>query len=363
MQDYSKDHDLSSYHIDLPDELIAQHPTGVREQSRLMVLDRKSGKSSIIKFCDIGRFLPQDALLVANNTKVLPARMMGAKEKSGGKVEFLLLTPLPLVEVREGAGGGRSAQVEGLLRSSKGMREGEEVLFPGGMQGKVLRREAYGRCQILLFWQGDLAALFETHGSMPLPPYIRRPDGMEDRERYQTVYSDTAKTGSVAAPTAGLHFTSGLIDQLRSQGLGWAEVSLYVGYGTFSPVRTKDVRHHDMHAEFFEISEAAALEINEAKQSGRPVVAVGTTTVRTLEGAARGHDGITAGTGWTDIYIYPGYEFQVVDHMVTNFHLPGSSLILMVSAFAERKTVLAAYRKAIQNKMRFFSYGDSMLIL
>lgn len=358
----SPDFQLSSYVYDLPEERIAQQPAARRDESRLLVLDRATGRTAVRRFADLPGLLPPGALLVANNSRVVPARLFGRKP-SGGRVEFLLLTPPPLLEVEEAADGSRTALAKGLLRASKAPRPGDEVRFGPGLRLVVEERREYGQCMVRLFWRGEIGALLATLGRLPLPPYIRRPDTAEDAERYQTVYANPARAGSAAAPTAGLHFTPKLRSELERRGFGWAEVTLYVGYGTFSPVRCSDVRQHRMHPEYIEISEETARAVAQAKAEGRPVAAVGTTTARTLEGAFAATGRIGAFAGWTDIYILPGRAFRVVDNLLTNFHLPESSLLIMVSALAGRETVLAAYREALEQGFRFFSYGDAMLIL
>ncbi|MFO7597720.1 MAG: tRNA preQ1(34) S-adenosylmethionine ribosyltransferase-isomerase QueA [Desulfocurvibacter africanus] len=355
--------DLQSYCFELPEELIAQQPGQSREASRLMVLERATGHRRIAPFTDIGAFLPPGALLVANNSRVLPARMFGHK-LTGGRVEFLLLTPLPLLAAKEpDADGFRNAQAEGLLRSAKKSKPGERIEFSDDFHLIVEARGDFGKSQVTLHWRDDLAAHFMRQGHLPLPPYIRRPDTDSDRERYQTVYSREDKLGSAAAPTAGLHFSTELKASLAAAGFSWAELTLYVGYGTFSPVRVRDIREHTMHREYIEIPEATAAAIREAKSQGRPVVAVGTTSARALEGAFAQTGCVAAFTGWTDIFMRPGYEFKVVERLLTNFHLPGSSLIMLVSALAGREAVQDAYRHAVQERMRFFSYGDAMLVL
>lgn len=353
---------LADYRFDLPEENIAQEPAAERDASRLMILDRATGKTEATQFSSILDRLPENALLVANNSRVLPARIFGQKE-TGGKVEFLLLTPLPLIEEKQEADGWKTAAVEGLLRSSKRNRPGSVIRFDPELELEVVATHDFGRADVRLRWKNDLATLFIRLGHLPLPPYIRRPDSDEDRERYQTTFANRENLGSVAAPTAGLHFTPDLRARLAEAGFGWEEVTLYVGYGTFSPVRCEDIREHSMHREYFSVSERTAAAVREARASGRPVVAVGTTSVRTLEGVCRETGGINAHSGWTDIFIYPGYEFQAVDHMITNFHLPESSLLMMVSAFAGRENIRLAYERAVQEKFRFFSYGDAMLIL
>jgi S-adenosylmethionine:tRNA ribosyltransferase-isomerase len=359
-----RDRLLESYDYDLPEESIAQHPAGERGESRLLIYERTSGSMREGRFSEIGAFLPPGSLLVANNSRVLPARIRG-RRSSGGRVEFLLLSPLPLLlgNAVEGDDGWFSTQAEGLLRSSKGLGTGERMEFGEGLELEILRKEEYGRAQVLLSWKGELAAHFLVRGEVPLPPYIRRNPGAEDEERYQTVYAATGRLGSVAAPTAGLHFTPGLRDELARGGHQWAEVTLYVGYGTFSPIRVGDVDNHTMHKEYVQVTEEAARAVSEAKNAGRPVVAVGTTTVRVLESVVAMRGGLEPYEGWTDLYIRPGFRFGAVDHLITNFHLPKSSLLVMVSAFAGRENVLACYERAKASGMRFFSYGDAMLIL
>ncbi len=355
--------DLDSYRFELPEELIAQEPGHRREASRLMVLDRATGGRSSVPFAEIGAHLPPGALLVANNSRVLPARIFGRKA-TGGRVEFLLLTPLPLIAAKEpDADGFRGAPAEGLLRAAKSLRLGERVAFSDDFFLEVLRREDFGRALVRLAWRGDLAAHFMRLGHLPLPPYIRRPDSEADRERYQTIYSREDKLGSAAAPTAGLHFSPAVKAGLLEQGFGWAELTLYVGYGTFSPVRARDIREHAMHREYVEMPAECATAVAKAKAEGRPVVAVGTTSARALEGAFAQTGSLAPFAGWTDIFIRPGYRFNVVDHLLTNFHLPGSSLIVLVAALAGLEPVMAAYAQAVRERMRFFSYGDAMLVL
>lgn len=351
---------LQSYDFDLPEAQIAQDPTEKRGASRLLVLDRDSGEVRDAMFADIPDLLPPGALLVVNNTKVLPARLIGRKE-SGGKVEFLLLTPLALIEPGANADGTKTVTVEGLLKASKGPRQGDRLLFPG-IELRVLEKGEFGRAKVSMRWTGDLAEHFLKQGHIPLPPYIHREDKSEDRTRYQTVYSREDKLGSVAAPTAGLHFTPSIMDALAARDIRMAEVTLYVGYGTFSPVRAHDIREHVMHAEYAEVSEETARAIATAKSEGRPVVAVGTTTSRTLESMATALGEIGPFKGWTDIFIRPGYGFKVVDQLITNFHLPRSSLIIMVCTLAGRQQIIDAYNHAVRQGFRFFSYGDAMLI-
>lgn len=324
-------------------------------------MKRAGGELLFRRFKDLPALLPDNSLLVANNSKVLPARLFGKRE-TGGKVEFLLLTPLPLLDPLPGAGGLR-AEAEGLLRASKGLRPGEMIEMEGGLRVEVEKVGEFGKSKVVLHWSGELAEIFLAHGHQPLPPYIKRPDSAVDFERYQTVYAEESKLGSVAAPTAGLHFTPELRDGLQDAGHLWRELTLYVGYGTFSPVRESDIRRHRMHEEYVEIPSETAKAVAEHKKRGLPVVAVGTTSVRALEGAFAKSGKIAAFAGWTDLFITPGFEFKITDHMLTNFHLPESSLLIMVSAFAGRQAVLNAYNRALVKGFRFFSYGDAMFIL
>ncbi|WP_035040487.1 tRNA preQ1(34) S-adenosylmethionine ribosyltransferase-isomerase QueA [Desulfovibrio sp. X2] len=358
---------LASYDFALPEELIAQHPAPRRDASRLMVVDRAGEGEELARFADLPRILserlPEGALLVANNSRVAPARLFGARA-SGGRVEMLLLTPPPLLEPEPDAVPGFSrARAEVLLRASKTLRRDEELDFGPDLVVRVGARGEFGRHEVELSWRGELAAVLAKQGCMPLPPYIRREAAGDDMERYQTVYASADKAGSVAAPTAGLHFTPEVRADLAARGIEWAEVTLYVGYGTFSPVRAADIRDHRMHAEWVEVPEATAAAVARAKAEGRPVLAVGTTSVRSLEGAFAQTGEPAPFCGTTSIFIRPGFRFRVVDHMLTNFHLPLSSLIIMVSAFAGRVRILSAYDRAVRERFRFFSYGDAMLIL
>ena len=368
-KDIPPDFALSSYVYELPPERIARRPADARDASRLLVLDRSAGAAQTgLHFSDLPEVLaqrfPQGALIIANNSRVFPARVFG-RRKTGGRVELLLLTPLPLLAVSacDGADGWLCAEAEGLVRTAKRMKEGEAAQFDAAFRVVLLERGEYGRCRLRLEWQGDLAMILSEIGHMPLPPYLEREDDAGDRERYQTTYADSGKAGSVAAPTAGLHFTPEVRAQLKAKGFGWAEVTLYVGYGTFSPVRAEDIREHVMHAEHVEVPEKTAAAIREAKAQGRAVVCVGTTSARSLEGMHQICGDVRAFAGDTSIYITPGYEFQVVDALLTNFHLPESSLLIMVSALAGREIIMAAYGEALAREYRFFSYGDAMLIV
>lgn len=347
--------DVADFDFDLPTRLIAQEPAGERSASRLLVLHRPSGK---IEHANVSRFpdlLHAGDLLVVNDTKVFPARLLGARDPSGGSVECLLL--------RKGEGDSWEA----LVHPGQKLQPGTRMIFRGPartLHGEILDRHFHGRRTIRLWSDGndDIDEAIDDIGHVPLPPYIKRQDQPQDRERYQTVYA--RQRGSVAAPTAGLHFTPSILDALTAKGIERVAITLHVGYGTFQPVRTAQVEAHTVDREYFSISETVAQLINRAKQDRRRIVAVGTTTTRALEAAALSGCGIiTPQTGWTDLFIYPGFEFRIANALVTNFHLPMSSLLMLVAAFAGRDRVLAAYREAVQLDYRFYSYGDAMLIL
>jgi S-adenosylmethionine:tRNA ribosyltransferase-isomerase len=354
---------LQSYAFPLPGDRIAQEPAADRAASRLMVLNRADGGVALGNFPDILSFLPERCLLVANNSRVIPARLFG-RRAGGGAAEFLLLTPPPLLETEETADGKR-ARAEGLVRPSGKARPGEVLIFGQDLSLVLVDRQAFGRWSVILQWQGDLPLLLDRHGLLPLPPYIKRPAGDADADRYQTVYARPDKAGSVAAPTAGLHFTPELRRRLARSGRDWAELTLYVGYGTFSPVRCEDIREHVLHAEYVELPGETVQAVARARAEGRAVVAVGTTSVRALEGIRQGRDALPPEgfSGPVRLFLYPGKTFQVVDGLITNFHLPQSSLLMLVAALAGREAVLAAYARAIREEFRFFSYGDAMLIL
>lgn len=356
------DFKLQSYDFTLPENLIAQQPCAERGNSRLLVLDRKKSELHEAYFKDLADFLPSRSLLVANNAKVAPLRLLGSK-KTGGKLEFLLLTPLPAIANSQESSGHYTAEVEGLLRGIKKIAVGESFDFGPYIKVTLLEKQDFGRCRATLSWEAPLSLRLLEQGRLPLPPYIRRePEGF-DLERYQTVFARDAKLGAAAAPTAGLHFTPELKSDLLQAGHRWTELSLYVGYGTFSPVRSEDIREHVMHSELIEISPESAQAVNEAKESGQAVVAVGTTSARSLEGAWQKLGKVAPYSGATDIFIYPGKKIHVVDHMITNFHLPKSSLLMLVSALTGRERLLKAYEEAVKRQFRFFSYGDAMLIL
>ncbi|MBD5641581.1 MAG: tRNA preQ1(34) S-adenosylmethionine ribosyltransferase-isomerase QueA [Desulfovibrio sp.] len=350
MDDYS----LDSYFYELPQELIPQQPPAERGASRLMILTRSgTAPPRHALFNNLIENLPKDALLVANNSRVLPARLLGARPQ-GGKAEFLLLTPLPLVD-----SGNNAALVNGLIRPAAKIRIGDTLNF-GQVKAEILEKRDFGKCLARLSWQGELEKALLRAGTLPLPPYIRRAPCPDDFERYQTLYA--SQPGSIAAPTAGLHFTEAMRRALTKAGIEWQEVSLHVGYGTFSPVRASDIRAHEMHSEYAVIDPAAADKIQQAKREGRPVIAIGTTSARTLEGVFMKVGEVGPFAGMINLFLYPGREFHVIDGLLTNFHLPKSSLLMLVSAFAGRNRIMEAYSEAVKTGYRFFSYGDAMLI-
>ncbi len=334
----------TDFHYDLPPALIAQSPLEQRSASRLLCFDKLSGGLKDRRFSDLPALLNPGDLLVFNNTKVIPARLYGIKA-SGGRVEILVERLLNQQECL--------AQV----RASKSPKAGGLLILEDGSELRVLgRQDSFFHLQ---FVNGDLMALLQNLGHMPLPPYITREDTDRDRRRYQTVYAQTP--GAVAAPTAGLHFDQALLDQLDQKGIQSTTVTLHVGAGTFQPVRVDNIEDHDMHAEWLEVPQSACDAIEAARARGGRVVAVGTTAVRSLEAAAQGGQ-LQPYSGDSRIFIYPPYQFKVVDAMITNFHLPESTLIMLISAFAGREQILAAYQYAVDNRYRFFSYGDAMLI-
>ncbi len=341
---------LNDFDFDLPEELIAQEPLAERTGSRLMVLDRATGDLTIGGFSDIVDHFSSGDVLVINDTRVIPARLLGRKE-SGGKVEVLL--------VRRLAGDDETWIC--LTKASKGPRVGTRLLLGDSLTGTVVEggQDPYKHIQFAC--KGDFLQLIEQIGRMPLPPYIRRDDSQLDKERYQTVFAQNA--GAVAAPTAGLHFTPEILEQLRNKGVEIHPLTLHVGIGTFLPVRVDNIREHRMHEERFTVPVATADAVNQARAEGRRVFALGTTSTRTLEYAVDDQGLLQAGSGSCDLFIYPGYRFHTVDAILTNFHLPRSTLLMLVSAFASRESVLAAYHRAVVEGFRFFSYGDCMLIL
>ena len=336
----------SDFNFYLPERLIAQTPLEKRDNSKLLLLDKYNGHISHKHFFDLPEHLNEGDCLVLNNSRVLPARLIGARS-TGGAVELVLLRDL---------GEGRW---ECLSRPGRKTKPGTTLIFGDGELRACVEGVAEGGNRIVRFdYEGIFLEVLERLGKMPLPPYIR--EELKDSERYQTVYS--RELGSAAAPTAGLHFTKELLEQIASKGVKICFVTLHVGLGTFRPVKEDDIENHDMHSEFCIIPEETACIINSTKQSGGRVIAVGTTSCRTLESFAKADGSLEASSGWTDIFIYPGYKFKCVDALVTNFHLPESTLIMLVSALAGRENVLNAYSTAVENEYRFFSFGDAMFI-
>ena len=336
---------VSDFHFDLPDELIARYPVANRTDSRLMVLGREVGDISHHHFRDLVDFLQPGDLLVMNDTRVIPARLHGRKE-SGGKIEVLVERVLD------------EHSVLAHVRSSKSPKPGARLILEGKIEAEMIERS---EALFLLRFEGEdsVLQLLEEHGHMPLPPYITRDDELTDRERYQTVYG--CKSGAVAAPTAGLHFNDDLFAALEEKGIEKAFVTLHVGAGTFQPVRVESIHDHHMHSEYLEVSEHVVDAVRRTRERAGRIVAVGTTSVRCLETASRGGE-LKPFIGETDIFIYPGYEFQCVDVLVTNFHLPESTLLMLVSAFAGYDNIIDGYKCAVEQKYRFFSYGDAMLL-
>ena len=338
----------SDFYLDLPKELIAQDPLEDRSSSRLLVLDRKTGAREHRIFRDIVEYLNPGDCLVINNTKVIPARLYGAKEGTQAKIEILLL------KRREGD------VWETLVKPGKKAKPGTKISFGDGLlMGEVLDVVDEGNRLIKFTYDGIFEEILDQLGQMPLPPYITHQ--LKDKNRYQTVYAK--HDGSAAAPTAGLHFTPELLRQIEEKGVKIAHVTLHVGLGTFRPVKVEDVTQHHMHSEYFFIEEDQAKLINDTKAAGGRVIAVGTTSCRTLESAV-GEDGkLKATSGWTDIFIYPGYQFKVIDALITNFHLPESTLLMLVSALAGKENIMNAYEEAVKERYRFFSFGDAMFIM
>lgn len=343
---------ISAFDYDLPPDLIAQEPIPERSRSRLLRVDRQSGLLSHHTFVDIGSLLPADCLLVLNDTRVFPARLHGRKS-SGGRIEVLLIHRLP--------GTGEIWEV--LCKGAQSMRVGSRLHFSAELSALWRMAPSEGRGVLEFFPRTDFTSLLERYGEVPLPPYIKRASGSgsADRERYQTVYA--RHPGAIAAPTAGLHFTPELLESLRQRGIETALLTLHVGAGTFQPVRVDDVEAHTMEEEEYEISPAVAERIHAAKKSGRKIIAVGTTTTRALESARDENGVLQAGRRRTALFIYPGFRFQVIDGLITNFHLPRSTLLMLVSAFAGRELILKAYAEAVAQRYRFYSYGDAMVIV
>ncbi len=338
----------SDFYYDLPPELIAQTPLERRDGSRLMTLDKRTGKVEHRHFYDLPGLLRPGDCLVLNDSRVLPARLLGHRDPSGGAVEVLLLVD---------RGEGRW---ECLVRPGRKLRAGQKVVFGDGtlLTAEILEELPGGNRIVRFYYQGIFLEILERLGKMPLPPYIKAE--LNDPERYQTVYS--REVGSAAAPTAGLHFTKPLLELIQNMGVKVCYVTLHVGLGTFRPVKEKDLTQHEMHSEFCTVSQETADVVNQTKAQGGRVVCIGTTSCRTVESWSTEDGVLQAKSGWTDIYIYPGYRFKVLDCLVTNFHLPESTLVMLVSALAGRERILAAYAEAVREKYRFFSFGDAMFI-
>lgn len=338
----------SDFFYDLPEELIAQDPLEDRTASRLLVLDRKTGAVKHKIFSDVIDYLNKGDCLVINNTRVIPARLIGEKEGTGGKVEVLLLKR-------------RANDVwETLVKPGKKLKPGAKITFGDGrLRAEVLEVVEEGNRLVIFHYEGIFEEILDSLGEMPLPPYITHK--LEDKEMYQTVYAKF--DGSAAAPTAGLHFTKELLNKIEEKGIKIASITLHVGLGTFRPVKVDDVNNHHMHTEWYEVNAEAADIINETKRNGGRVICVGTTSCRTIESVADEKGYMKAKTGETDIFIYPGYKFKVMDGLITNFHLPESTLVMLVSAFAGKENVLAAYETAVKERYRFFSFGDAMILI
>ncbi len=337
----------SSYWYKLPEELIAQYPKDKRSKSRLLCLEKASGKIHHKSFSDVIDFLKPTDMLVLNKTKVIPARLLG-KKTTGAQVEIFLLNQKS------------SARWECLVRPGKRLKKGAEVVFGEQFRARIVDYANQGNRIVEFDWRGDFWQNLERNGNMPLPPYIKRESTNIDKKRYQTVYAQ--KQGSVAAPTAGLHFTENLLAKIKTKGVEICEVVLHVGLGTFRPVKANNIKKHKMHSEHCRISKFTANKLNRAKENGQRIIAVGTTTTRTLESFAE-NGKLRSGSHWTDIFIYPGKKLQIIDGLITNFHMPESTLMMLVSAFAGYENIMNAYKIAVDKRYRFFSYGDSMLIL
>ena len=338
----------ADFYFDLPQELIAQDPLEDRSSSRLLVLDRETGKTEHHIFKDVIDYLNPGDCLVVNNTKVIPARLFGTKEGTEAKIEILLLKRK------------ENDVWETLVKPGKKAKPGTRITFGEGLlTGEVIDVVEEGNRLIKFTYDGIFEEILDQLGQMPLPPYITHQ--LKDKNRYQTVYAK--HDGSAAAPTAGLHFTPELLEAIKAKGVNIAHVTLHVGLGTFRPVKVEDVTNHHMHSEFYIVEEDQAKLINETKQRGGKIVSVGTTSCRTLESATDDQGILQAGSGWTDIFIYPGYKFKMIDRLITNFHLPESTLLMLVSALAGKDKIMAAYEEAVKERYRFFSFGDAMLIL
>lgn len=336
----------NEFDYNLPEELIAQHPTKNRDEARMMVLNKNTGEREDKYFYDIIDYLQAGDVLVMNDTRVIPARLFGHRPEKEEKIEVFLLN------------NTEGSKWEVLVRPGKKMKIGTEVIFSEELSCKVLEIKEDGNRIVEFYYEGIFNEILDRLGNMPLPPYIK--EKLKDNEDYQTVYSKNP--GSVAAPTAGLHFTKKLLEKIEAKGIKLAYLTLNVGLGTFRPVNEDEITDHKMHSEFYTLSEETAEILNEAKKEGRRIIAVGTTSIRTLEAVYQKNGKICADSGWTDIFIYPGFEFKVVDAIITNFHLPKSTLIMLIAAFTSKDIILNAYNDAVGKKYRFFSFGDCMFI-
>ncbi|MBE6072575.1 MAG: tRNA preQ1(34) S-adenosylmethionine ribosyltransferase-isomerase QueA [Clostridium butyricum] len=339
--------DVKDFDFYLPEELIAQHPLEKRDASRLMVLNKETGEITHRTFHDVIEYLNKGDTLVLNNTRVMPARLIGEKENTGGKIEFLLLKRI------------EGDKWECLAKPGKSAREGRRFTFGDGkLKAEVIDVLENGNRIVEFYYEGIFEEVLDSLGEMPLPPYIH--EKLDDRERYQTVYSK--ENGSAAAPTAGLHFTQELLGQIKEKGINIVYLTLHVGLGTFRPVKVNNIEEHEMHSEFYILSKESADIINETKKRGNKVISVGTTSTRTLETIGDENGFVKEQSGWTNIFIYPGYKFKVVDKLITNFHLPESTLIMLVSTLAGKENTMKAYEEAVKERYRFFSFGDAMFI-
>nr|WP_242693007.1 tRNA preQ1(34) S-adenosylmethionine ribosyltransferase-isomerase QueA [Staphylococcus simiae] len=339
---------IEEFDYDLPESLIAQTPLKDRDHSRLLVMDRHSGELTHLHFKDVIDYFNPGDTLVLNDTRVMPARLFGLKKETGAKVEMLMLTQIE----------GNDWEV--LLKPAKRIKVGNKLTFgEGKIIAECIKELDQGGRIMRLYYDGILQERLDELGEMPLPPYIK--ERLDDPDRYQTVYAK--ESGSAAAPTAGLHFTDDLLTQIRDKGVNIAFITLHVGLGTFRPVSVDNIDDHEMHSEYYQMSQATADLLNETKSNHHRIISVGTTSTRTLETIRRDHDHFVATSGWTDIFIYPGFQFKAIDGQITNFHLPKSTLVMLVSAFSSRQNVLNAYRTAVEQQYRFFSFGDAMLII
>ena len=340
---------LSDFKFNLPERLIAQEPVNPRDSARMLVVNREDGSFEDKQFRDFPNYLNKGDALVINITKVFPARLKGYKEKTEADIEVFLLRQL------------NESLWEVMVRPARKVRTGNTITVADNVTCEVIDNTTSGGRVVRFHYEGDFGEIIDKYGQPPLPPYIKREPTLEDRERYQTVYGTV--TGAVAAPTAGLHFTTKMLDTIKAKGVKIIPIVLHVGLGTFRMVAVEDLSRHRMDSEYYEVTEESCQALNEVIDRGGKVVSVGTTTTRTLETAATFNGGIKSCKGWTDKFIYPPYQFKVVSHLLTNFHLPGSTLLMLVCAFSDRDLIFKVYRHAIRNKYRFFTYGDSMLIL